>query len=71
MDMNSGRSLSERLLGKLGELPPERLAEVENFVDLLRERSADRGLVRAAGGVSERSFAAVWDNPDDAVYDEL
>lgn len=62
---------SERLLGKLRDLPPEKAAEVEDFIDFLRERAADRELSRSATATSERSFAAVWDNPDDAAYDEL
>jgi len=31
----------------------------------------DSSLVTAAAQVSEPSFAAVWDNPEDAAYDEL
>jgi hypothetical protein len=62
---------NERLLRKLEDLPPERVAEVEDFVDFLRERLADRGLARAAARASAPAFAAVWDNPDDAVYDGL
>jgi hypothetical protein len=64
-------AFSERLLSKLRELPPDKTAEVEDFIDFLRERSADRELVRAAARASAPAFAAVWDNPDDVVYDEL
>jgi hypothetical protein len=69
--MTTGNEPSERLLSKLKDLPPERLAEVEDFVDLLRERTTDRALVRAATAASKAAFAAVWDNPDDAAYDDL
>lgn len=31
----------------------------------------DNSLVTAAAQVSEPSFAAVWDNPEDAAYDDL
>ncbi len=62
---------SERLVSKLRELPSDRLAEVEDFVDFLRERVRDREMVRAVADISEPAFAAVWDNPDDAVYDDL
>jgi hypothetical protein len=62
---------NERLLRKLRDLPPEKVAEVEDFVDFLRERLADRGLARAAARASAPAFAAVWDNPDDAAYDGL
>ena len=59
------------LLAKLKALPPQRLAEVEDFVDFLRSRDEDRGLMRAAAEASQASFANVWDNEDDAEYDRL
>jgi len=64
-------SAARALLAKIDELPPARIAEVEDFVEFLRQREADRSLARAASKLSERSFAKVWDNPADAVYDEL
>lgn len=66
----SGRR-DEELLEKLRALPPERLAEVEDFVDFLRQRDGDRSLAAAASKLSEDSFRRVWDNPDDADYDRL
>jgi hypothetical protein len=59
------------LIKKIEELPAERIAEVEDFVDFLRARDRDRALVRAATAASLTSFAAIWDNPEDAVYDAL
>lgn len=59
------------LLEKLRALPPERRAEVEDFVDFLQNREAGQQLVRSAERVSEPAFKTVWDNPDDAVYDRL
>ena len=59
------------LIEKLKLLPPERLAEVEDFVDFLRERVEDRALVHAAARSSEAAFAKLWDNEDDAAYDRL
>ena len=52
-------------------LPPERVAEVEDFVDFLTVRDQDRHLTLAASRLSEEAFHAVWDNPDDAEYDRL
>jgi hypothetical protein len=60
----------EELLEKIKSLPPERLAEVEDFVDFLAHRD-DRRLVRAAARMSEGSFREVWDNEEDAAYDRL
>jgi erythromycin esterase-like protein len=59
------------LIEKLKGLPPQRRAEVEDFVDFLRSRETDRHVTRAAAQTSEPSFKAVWDNPDDAEYDRL
>lgn len=64
----------EALLRKIRTLPPARVAEVEDFVDFLslRERTAsDQKLRRAAASASAPSFAAVWSNPEDDVYDAL
>jgi len=58
------------LIEKIKSLPPERIAEVEDFVDFLSQRE-DRRLVRAATKLSEEVFRKVWDNVDDADYDQL
>ncbi len=59
------------LIEKLDTLPMDRLAEVEDFVDFPRSRDQDRALFRDAGAASEPAFAAVWNNPEDDVYDAL
>jgi ABC-type glycerol-3-phosphate transport system substrate-binding protein len=59
------------LIEKLKSLPPQRRAEVEDFVDFLRSRETDKQLTRAAAQASEPAFKAVWDNPDDTEYDRL
>jgi len=58
------------LIRKIRRLPPDKLAEVEDFVDFLEQRE-DRRLTQAASKLSEKSFSKVWDNPDDAAYDQL
>jgi hypothetical protein len=59
------------LIEKLQALPPQRRAEVEDFVDFLRSREDDQRLTAAAARASEPAFAQVWDNDDDAEYDRL
>lgn len=59
------------LFDKIKQLPPQRLAEVEDFVDFLRTREDDQRLTLAVTMASEASFAEVWDNEDDAAYDRL
>jgi len=67
-----GQALQEQpLIQKLRELPPETLAEVEDFVDFLRQRDDDRRLTQAATRLSEASFQRIWDNDEDAVHDDL
>ena len=61
----------ETLIQKIRSLPPERVAEVEDFVDSLTVRDRDRHFTQAAERLSEEAFRAVWDNPDDAEYDRL
>jgi hypothetical protein len=47
------------LIEKLNQLPPELIAEVDDFVDFLRSRNEQRQLVQAAMKASEPTFAAV------------
>lgn len=62
--------ISEALIEKIKSLPPERVAEVEDFVDFIAQRD-ERRLVQAASKLSEESFRQVWDNEEDSVYDQL
>lgn len=59
----------QMLIDKIKQLPPQRVAEVEDFVDFLRAREGEQRLTLAAGMASEASFAQVWDNDEDAAYD--
>ena len=59
------------LFQKIRNLSPERITEVEDFVDFLQQRTDDRELTRVATTLSEGSFEKVWDNSNDADYDRL
>lgn len=59
------------LIEKIKQLPPQRLAELEDFIDFLRAREDDQRFAQAAAKTAEASFAKVWDNDEDAVYDRL
>ncbi len=61
----------KHMLEKLETLPPERLAEVEDFVDFLRQREQEKHLQRDYQQAMEPNFAQVWDNDEDAAYDQL
>lgn len=59
------------MLEKLEHLSPERLAEVEDFIDFLNQRDQDKHLRQDYARASEAAFAKVWDNDEDAIYDNL
>jgi hypothetical protein len=61
----------QALLEKIQALPIERIAEIEDFVEFIVVREQERSLTRAFSAASEASFASVWNNPDDDVYDAL
>ncbi len=61
----------DQLSEKLAHLPPERLAEVVDFVDFIAEREHERSIVRAAQAASEARLAQLWNNDADAAYDRL
>lgn len=61
----------EHLIDKIRALPPDKLTEVEDFVDFLRQKNEERRLTQAGKQLSEKAFQKVWDNPEDAEYDKL
>lgn len=75
MNLHQNRNIispqEEILIEKIRTLTPERMAAVEDFVDFLRQQNVDHLLTQAAAKLSENSFQKVWDNPEDADYDNL
>lgn len=69
--MATERDHIRELIDKLEALPPERIAEVEDFIDFIKQRDQDRKITQAAMKTAEPSLQKVWDNPDDAIYDDL
>jgi hypothetical protein len=51
-------------------LSPENLAEVEEFVEFLKQQE-DRQLTQAAGRLAHKALSKVWDSSADAAYDRL
>ncbi|MCT7988267.1 hypothetical protein NG794_07785 [Laspinema sp. D6] len=47
------------------------MTEVEDFVDFLLEKQDQIRLSRAAAKLSETAFSKIWDNEEDADYDQL
>ena len=68
--MSRQAAQEQALIEKIRSLPPGKAAEVEDFVDFLAQRD-DARLTRAASRLSQEAFEKIWDNPEDAVYDDL
>lgn len=62
---------AKALLEKIQALPAERIVEIEDFVEFVAAQERQRSLTRAATETSKPAFAAIWDNPEDNVYDAL
>lgn len=61
----------ENMVKKLDHMSPERLKEIDDFIDFIRLRDRDSQLHNDFVQASESAFEKVWDNDDDAVYDSL
>ena len=58
------------LMEKIRSLPPDKITVLKDFIDFLLTRSQAGVLVDTATTLSEAAFAKIWDNPEDAEYDE-
>ncbi|RPI75937.1 MAG: toxin-antitoxin system, antitoxin component, Xre family protein [Desulfobacteraceae bacterium] len=70
-DLSIISSQEQTLIKKIRTLTPERIVEVENFVDFLRHRNEEIRLTHSLSLLSEATFQKIWDNPEDADYDRL
>ena len=61
----------QQVVQKLEALAPNRINEVEDFIDFLSQRDTDKQLTQAAIAASEPTLNAIWNNDDDAEYDQL
>jgi hypothetical protein len=59
------------LMEMIQALPPDRIAEVEDFVAFITAREQERALARTAAATSAPAFAAIWNNPEDDAYDAI
>jgi hypothetical protein len=65
------RTNTKILIKKIHALSPERLAEVNDFVEFLRLKQQPFLLTNSAAKISEPVFTKIWDNSDDEVYDAI
>ena len=69
--MQAQQDNTQQLFNKIQRLPPEKVAVVDDFVDFLESRGKENSLIKAVEKLSEQSFQKVWDNQEDAEYDNL
>ena len=75
MGVEDAEGVARMLASKIGNLPADCIAEIEDFIDFLVERAAGKAELRAltqwSMASSAGAFAKFWSNPEDDVYDAL
>jgi hypothetical protein len=61
----------EQVAHKLQTLSQERITEVEDFIDFLKQRDESSQLTRNAMKLTEPLLSNLWNNIEDAEYDQL
>jgi hypothetical protein len=70
-DVTTTRQQEKVLIEKIRTLSPDKLAQVEDFVDFLSQKNRDLRLLQAGNKLAEDAFRKVWNNPEDEEYDRL
>ena len=58
-----------KIQDKLRTLPPERVLDVDDFIDFVADRDRESALMKAVSKASVPSFNLIWNNADDDAYD--
>ncbi len=61
----------EQVAHKLQTLSQERITEVEDFIDFLKQRDESSQLTHNAMKLTEPLLSHLWNNSEDAEYDQL
>lgn len=64
-------SVKEMIKNEIDKLPENLLPEVFDFIQFLESKREKTLLAKASQELSGPSFEKIWDNPEDAVYDNL
>ena len=70
-DIISTNQQERILIHRIRTLSPDKITEVEDFVDFLTYKNRDHRLLQASNKLAEDVFRKVWDNPEDDEYDNL
>ena len=69
--MQANHNLKDKVVEKVKQLSTEQIAKVDQFIDSLKEQNLDNQLTLVSTKIAESVFDKVWDNPEDADYDNL
>ena len=64
-------SVKDLIKKEVDRLPENALAEVLDFIQFLELKVEKDAFIKASQRLSERSFEKIWNNDEDAVYDNL
>ena len=64
-------SVKEMIKKEVDLLPENLLIEVYDFILFIENKRDKDSLIKGATVLSARSFDKIWDNEEDAVYDDL
>ncbi len=59
------------ILTKIRMLPPEKFAEIIDFVDFVSQKNQEQQRLQAAAKMAEDAFKKVWNNVENDVYGQL
>jgi hypothetical protein len=69
--MTTNNVLENRLIEKVRKLSLDQIQQVEQFIDLLSQHQTDQQITPTSSKLSESVFGKIWDNLEDADYDNL
>ncbi|PSF27850.1 toxin-antitoxin system, antitoxin component, Xre family protein [Aphanothece hegewaldii CCALA 016] len=69
--MKNHYAAENRLLEKVQKLSVEQIQQLEQFIDSLNQQEIEQPLTIVSTKLSEPVFSRIWNNPEDAVYDNL
>ena len=63
----------EKIFTQIRQFSPDKIQKLEEFIDQLSQpkNNSDQYLTLAASKLSESTLAKIWDNAEDAEYDNL
>lgn len=64
-------SVKEMIKNEIENVPEEILVEIFDFIQFLIYKQEKESLASFTQKLSEKSFEKVWDNEEDAIYDNL